>query len=272
VNGPTHILVIRTPEGCSFSLPLAGPVARFLAWAVDVACVAALFYALYRVFGVAGAVAPNLAAAVFMLLIFGVWLCYGIVLEWLWRGRTVGKKLLRLQVMDERCFRLSFSQICIRNLLRLVDMLPALYLVGGVCCVLSRKAQRLGDLAAGTVVVRMPRSAHPDLAPVLGHKFNSLRRHPHLAARLRQCATGQEANIALQALMRRQTLDAPARVRIFARIAEHFRAMVAFPPEAALGLSDEQYVRNVVEILFFAAGDRPDVRPAAGAKVLSGKV
>ena len=76
--------------------------------------------------------------------------------EWYWRGQTVGKRVLKLRVMDEQALRLEFSQIVVRNLLRFVDFLPGLYLVGGTACVLSRRFQRLGDLAANTIVVRNP--------------------------------------------------------------------------------------------------------------------
>ena len=72
---------------------------------------------------------------------------------------------------------------------------------------------------------------------------------PHLVARLRQRVTPEEYGIAVRALMRRGTLDAAARVALFAELARHFREMVDFPPEAVAGISDEQHVRNVVDVL-----------------------
>ena len=245
-----NTLIVRTPEGCSFRLLLAGPVTRFLAWLVDLFCVVALLIAVSMAVGMLGVVSRALAAALLFLLAFAIWFGYGIVLAWYWRGRTIGKRLLRLRVMDERGLHLTFGQIVMRNLLRLVDSLPLLYLVGGVACVLTRRAQRLGDLAAGTVVVRTPRLSAPDLSRVLGDKYNSLRDHPHLEARLRQRVGPEEARVALQALLRRDALDPDARVELFGRIAEHFRSLVAFPDSAVEGLSDEHYVRNVVDTLF----------------------
>jgi hypothetical protein len=82
-------------------------------------------------------------------------------------------------------------------LLRVVDLLPACYLVGGVACLLSRRAQRLGDLAANTIVVRSRQPPAPDLDQLLAGKFNSLRDYPHLAARLVQRVTPPEAYLAL---------------------------------------------------------------------------
>jgi len=244
----TNTLLIQTPEGIVFSLLLAGPVARFLAWAVDAPGVAVLLILLVKVTGGAGLIIWNLPLllSVFPLLMVG----YGIVLEWFWRGQTLGKRLLRLRVMDAQGLRLQFSQIVIRNLLRFVDMLPAFYLVGGIACLASRRAQRLGDFAANTIVVHNPKIQEPDLDQLLAGKFNSLREYPHLAARLHQRVSAGEARVALQALIRRDELNAQARVELFGEIAAHFRSLVEFPPEATEGITDEQYVRNVVDILF----------------------
>lgn len=250
-------LVIQTPEGCRFSLPLAGPITRFLAWLIDLLIVLGIILGVGIPLSFIGVILGDLAGVLLVLAAFGVWFGYGIVLEWFWNGQTVGKKILRLRVVDEHALRLTFSQVVIRNLLRIVDMQPVFYilgfyLVGGIVCVLSRKLQRLGDMVAGTVVIRQPQVTLPDLVDVLGNKYNSLRQSPHLAARLRQRTSGPEAHLALTALMRREGLDSAARVELFAGIAEHFRKIVEFPQEATEGLSDEQYVRNVVEILFLS--------------------
>jgi hypothetical protein len=195
-------------------------------------------------------VSPDLARAMVVLAYFVISIGYGIVCEWYWRGQTVGKRLLRLRVMDAQGMRLQFSQIVIRNLLRFIDMLPGLYFVGGLACLLSSRAQRLGDFAANTIVIRNPKTKEPDLDQLLAGKYNSLRDHPHLAARLRQRVAPAEARVALQALLRRDELDDKARVELFNAIAAHFRSLVEFPPEATEGITDEQYLRNVVDILF----------------------
>jgi hypothetical protein len=161
---------------------------------------------------------------------------------------------MRLRVMDAQGLRLQFHQILMRNLLRFADLLPFAYLVGGISMVLSRRAQRLGDLAANTVVVHIPRQAEPDLDQLLAGKFNSLRQSPHLAARLRQRATAEEARLALQSLVRRDELESEARVRLFAELADHFKGLVTFPAEATDSMPDEQYVRNVVDLLFRPRG------------------
>ena len=247
-------LRIRTPEGIAFAYQLAGPVARCMAWGVDLVAVIVLGQGASSVCAKVGLISADFANALSMIAYFIVSIGYGIFTEWAWRGQTLGKRIMRLRVMDAHGMRLQFHQILMRNLLRFADLLPGCYLIGGVAMVLSRRAQRLGDLAANTVVVHIPKHAEPDLDQLLAGKFNSLRQFPHLEARLRQRTTPEEARLALQSLVRRDDLDPDARVRVFAALAEHFKTLVAFPPEAVEAMPDEQYVRDVVDLLFRPRG------------------
>jgi uncharacterized RDD family membrane protein YckC len=247
-------LKIKTPEGIVFSFLLAGPVTRLLAWLVDFICIVALLMLIQRVVLVLALISADFAGAFSTIGYFAVSIGYGILTEWYWRGQTVGKKVLRLRVMDEQGLRLRFSQIAIRNLLRFVDMLPSFYVVGGLACFFSRRAQRLGDFAANTIVVRNPKILEPDLDQLALGKFNSLRRYPHLEARLRQRVSPEEARLTLQALVRRDEFDPAARVELFGELAAHFKSLVAFPHEVTEAIADEQYIRNVVDILFRTRG------------------
>jgi uncharacterized RDD family membrane protein YckC len=250
----TNTLHIKTPEGITFALPLAGPVARFLAWIVDFACIVAIMTAINIGIQVTQIVSFDFARAAAILSYFVVSIGYGILCEWYYKGQTFGKRLMSVRVMDIQGLRLQFSQIVIRNLLRFIDSLPVCYLVGGLSCLLSPKSQRLGDLAANTIVTREPRIPRPDLEQLLTHKYNSLRDYPHLMARLRHHTSPHEANIALQALLRRDELDPNARVELFEQIAVHFKKIISFPQEAIEGITDEQFVRNVVDALIQSSG------------------
>src|SRR5882762_6976103 len=263
----TAELQIRTPEGIVFSQLLAGPVTRFMAWFVDLLCVMAILFFLGHLLGILQVLNANLGSALYTLGYFIISIGYAIACEWLWRGQTVGKKLFRLRVVDAEGLRLQFNQIVTRNLLRFVDSLPVFYFVGGLVCWFSPKAQRLGDIAANTIVIRIPRLAEPDLGQLLAGKFNSLRQYPHLVARLRQRILPAEAAVAVQALLRREHIDPIARIELFAGLAAYFQAKIQFPPEATDGITDEQYLRNVVEVIYQT---RPNSRtePAPG-KIVS---
>ena len=246
----TTILSIRTPEGIVFSQLLAGPVTRFFAWFIDQLCIQVLMTVLGTLLVFLQIFSFQFALTVYVIGWFVLGIGYSIFFEWSWRGQTIGKRLFRLRVVDVEGMKLQFNQIVVRNLLRFVDELPAFYFVGGLACWLNSKCQRLGDLAANTIVIRSPRVAEPDLDQLLAGKFNSLRQFPHLAARLRQDVSPLEADIALQALLRRGEFDPQARVELFGDLAAHFRAKVEFPPEATDGMADEQYLRNVVDVLY----------------------
>ena len=246
----TSTLIIRTPEGIVFSQLLAGPVSRFFAWFIDQLCIQAVLSLMITIMGFMGIFSPGIAIAFLVIGWFVISIGYGIFFEWSWRGQTIGKRLFRLRVVDVEGMRLQFNQIVVRNLLRFVDQLPVFYFVGGVTCWLNSKCQRLGDLAANTIVIRSPKIHEPDLDQALAGKFNSLRQFPHLVARLRQNVSPAEANIALQAILRRDEFEPAARVEMFNDLAAHFRAKVEFPAEATDGVADEQYLRNVVDVLY----------------------
>jgi uncharacterized RDD family membrane protein YckC len=243
---------MRTPEGIVFSWPLAGPVSRMLALLIDMACIFTGVYVIQRVISIFQVLSADWAAGLYVILYFVLQIGYGIAFEWLWRGQTIGKRVLGIRVIDGEGLRLTPSQIVLRNLLRAVDSMPAFYAVGGIACAVTRHVQRLGDLAANTVVIRHQQAATPELSETLRLRYNSLRQWPHLCARLRQRSTPEEAGAALDAILRRDELDAQPRLDLFDDLARHFQSKVEFPAEALDGLSGEQYVRDVVQVLFEA--------------------
>jgi len=249
-NDAENRLTIRTPEGITFTTVLAGPVVRFLAWLIDAGVVGVLAYLTSAIAGALGVFLEDVGAAFSIASLFAISFGYAITFEWFWRGQTLGKRMMRLRVADELGLELRFDQIVVRNLLRIVDRLPVFYLVGGIACLATRHNQRLGDMAANTVVIRTPPIVEPSVDDITGGKFNSFRGYPHLEARLRQNLSAEEAAIALEALVRRDEFEPGARVVLFRDLAEHFRGAASFPDDATLGLTDEQYVRNVVDSVY----------------------
>ncbi|MEZ5304817.1 MAG: RDD family protein [Verrucomicrobiales bacterium] len=248
--GKTETLTIRTPEGVSFSMPLAGPVPRALAWGIDSAFVVLLILGVSNIATQSG-IGQGFVYAVTFLIAVAVPALYGIVFEWVWRGQTPGKRLLGIRVVDECGLSLRLSQVATRNLLRAVDMpLPLCFIIGGAAIALTKRCQRLGDLAAGTVVIRLRANPPPEIGEILAGKFNSFRDHPHLEARLRAKATPEEAQLALSAILRRDEFEPEARLALFRDLAGHFRSLVEFPDESAGSLTDEQYLRNVADTLY----------------------
>ena len=246
-------LVIQTPEGVQFVHQLASPVARFIALSVDVMATWAILMALSVIITLMQWVSYDLAMAFYILLYFVVTIGYFILLEMILRGQTFGKRMMKLRVIDSSGLRLRPNQLILRNLMRFVDSLPVLYFLGGACAVLSKKSQRLGDLAAGTVVVRQPELHPPNLSDVSGEVYNSFRDFPRLEAKLRQVVAPEHSEIALQALRRREELDPVERAKLYARLADSFREQVSFLADVTDAISDEQYLRNCVDTVYRAA-------------------
>lgn len=243
-------LRVETPEGVVFTFGLASPVIRALAYAIDLAAIAAITTAVAKSAQILAIVGADWAAALSVLIAFLVSMAYGILMEWRWRGQTLGKRVMRLRVIDASGLRLDFAQVVVRNLLRAVDLLPIFYLVGGSVALATRKCQRLGDLGAGTIVVHEPVVQTVDLDQIAPAKYNSLLAHPHLAARLRNRVSVEVAGLVLKALSLRDSYQPAARVALFGELANYLRALVPFPEETVEGLTDEQYVRDVLYALY----------------------
>jgi len=246
----TNSLIIRTPEGISFTQHLAGPVTRFLAFGIDLAGITLISGMFSQVLLLAAIVSADFALALRTVSYFVVTIGYSIVLEWIWRGQTLGKRVLRIRVVDAEGFRLRPVQIVIRDLLRIVDLLPAFYAVGGLCCLLSPKYQRLGDIAANTVVIYTAHEKIPDLELLFSGTYNSLRNHAHLAAQLRKAISPGEARLVLEAVTRRAELEPDFRLDLYRQLAQRLRSLVTFPEETLAGMTDEQYVRNIVDLIY----------------------
>ena len=250
-----HRLEIVTTEGVSFGLPLAGPVARMVAWIVDALLITAAIVAAGRVLYAISALNPDWYSAAATIAYFVVSTGYGMLFEWWWGGQTPGKRIMRLRVVDALGLKLSFHQIAVRNLLRFVDSLPVLYLVGGIVALVSRDAQRLGDMAASTVVIRQNRFTPPDPVLYTTSRYNSLLEYPHIVAVLRQKSSPALVEIALQTIARRDELSAEAQVEVFHELGAKFREVTRIPEDLLATLTDEQFVRNVLQVVMtFSAG------------------
>lgn len=140
---------VNTPEGIALELSPAGPIARTLAWMVDLAIRAAISLLLIILLAVLGKFGLGIA----MILIFLLEWFYPVWFELRHQGQTPGKRLLNIYVAQLDASPVSPAASVVRNLLRVVDFLPLFYGFGLASTLLSRRFQRLGDLAANTVVL-----------------------------------------------------------------------------------------------------------------------
>ena len=145
-------VTIATPEGVSLELVLAGVGSRFVARLLDTLIQVAIIIAL--ALGVYLTSAPGVVRAGVRVLLFLVIFAYDVPFEVLNRGRTVGKVAAGIRVVGTQGEPIGFIASAIRNILRIADFLPLLYVGGVIAIVSTRRDQRVGDLFAGTIVVR----------------------------------------------------------------------------------------------------------------------
>ncbi len=203
-------LIIETPERVPLEFALASIGNRFLAVAIDhFIQYLSIFLIAWFVLSVTGygssfmdespnkllAEMPKWTIAILILTLFLIFAGYFILFEWLWNGQTPGKRLLKLRVIRDDGRPLTLWEAIARNLLRICDAVPGfivpIYSIGLIVIFLSSRDQRVGDIFAGTVVVR----ERTDEAPTFAETFST--RITDVAFTRVQKPTGVEANISL---------------------------------------------------------------------------
>jgi uncharacterized RDD family membrane protein YckC len=153
-------LTIDTPEQTALEYPIAGLGSRFLAILTDTAIQFVLAFFVVIGGGILGAglsefggLGPQWIAAIMVFLLFVLYSGYFVLFEIFWNGQTPGKRYAQVRVIKDDGRPIGAYEAIVRNALRIVDTLPALYGVGLISIFLSRQSKRLGDFVAGTVVV-----------------------------------------------------------------------------------------------------------------------
>jgi uncharacterized RDD family membrane protein YckC len=217
-------ITIATPEGVDLELTLAGVGSRFTSAIVDFVIQSALLIGLALVFVAGGAAlgSASLGAGIFAIAAFLLFAGYDIVFEVFASGRTPGKRLNGLRVVRDDGTPVGFPTSAVRNVLRLFDFLPSAYLIGILSILVTRRNQRLGDLAAGTLVVR------ERLGSSRPKRFGGVSPPPPASARWDVSAVTADELVAVRRFLdRRDELTPEARTRLAADLAGALRAKVA---------------------------------------------
>jgi uncharacterized RDD family membrane protein YckC len=222
--GALDKLSIDTPEQVALDFALASIGSRFLALAVDTLIQTAATIALVALgLGLLSLVSVNLQAAgpwllaALFLAYFLIYNAYFAVFEALWNGQTPGKRVIGLRVISTTGRPISVFEAILRNVVRIADQLPGIYAIGIVSIFVTERNQRLGDLAAGTVVVHERAVEERDLDLRLEAPAAPTR---HGAAKL----LPEEAAVIELFLRRRGQLADYERSRRARQVAERIRA------------------------------------------------
>jgi uncharacterized RDD family membrane protein YckC len=248
---------LRTPEQIELQYDLAGLGSRFLAMMIDGLIQTVVLLALAAVFGLGAALlygglrevvsrSPSVVLSVGIglgvLLSFAIGWGYFIFFEMVWNGQTPGKRYIGIRVLTARGEPVTLVHSLVRNVMRLVDALPSGYMLGSVCILVTRRSQRLGDLAAGTVVVR---ERHVELPHALPPIHPSLELPAHLAGAF----SSADILLARDFVRRSPYLAQERRSELRGQIARTLRARIAasgqpLPPD----LTDERLVMGAAHL------------------------
>ncbi len=245
---------VITTERVPFRYRVAGVGSRFLAWLIDLGIIMLLLGIGAAVGMVAEIGRAGLALAIFMILSFVVQWGYFILFEWLWLGQTPGKRLVGLRVIQQDGTSISFTQSAVRNILRVADGLPLLvvdcvplvYGLGFIVALCNREHRRLGDMAAGTLVVHVDRMWGPIRAIHHGKQVLPPPMMAELRQRLSTLSRDQRQTL-LDLCLRRDQLRISDRARLFRTVAQYLGERYDLTP--AEFQSDEKFVLELVDAL-----------------------
>ncbi len=148
----TGRLALTTPEGIRLYLTPASPTVRGYAWAIDTLLFGLFMCVVVLLLNISLG-SSKLTLGILLVITFVSYWGYPILCEVYNKGQTVGKRLLHLRVVREDGLPVGWRESCLRNLLLPADFLPFMYLSGLVCMLFDTRFRRIGDLAAGTLVV-----------------------------------------------------------------------------------------------------------------------
>jgi uncharacterized RDD family membrane protein YckC len=237
---------VRTPESVALRYELAGLGSRFLALAVDQVIQLTILLAIFWGIVLAASrwkpehvphafekLAESLAIAIIIAIAFAILFGYFIVSEAMWNGQTPGKRLLGLRVVRDGGYPIDFGASLIRNLIRVGEALVGYYLLAAISALISPENKRLGDLAAGTIVVRDARLGVP-------HSVAMRAQEPVYASTA--YLDGEERALIKRFLERRDSLAADRRKELAAQLAARVRGRV---PADLARLEDEPLLERL---------------------------
>ncbi len=246
------LYTIDTPENIEFAYDIAGIGSRFVAALIDsfliviaeiiVFLVAGLVEAQLGVFTNSNA-SESVIAALASLLAFVILWGYYIVFEMVWNGQSIGKRVIALRVVRDGGRPITFVSSAIRNLIRIVDFLPSFYGVGVITMFVDPRARRLGDLAAGTLVVKERRAvslesltSEINVMPAMRPGDSTQPSLPNI-----ELLNDRDYELVQEFLARRGELGREARARLGSQLASGVQARLGLPQ----GGDAEQFLQYV---------------------------
>jgi uncharacterized RDD family membrane protein YckC len=230
--------IVLTPEHVPLRLCPAGLGARFFALLLDLSIILSLMTLVSTLFGFLSGFRTVLT----FLISWG----YHVYFEVRHQGRSPGKRMCRLRVVDTRGLPVTFQQSFVRNIVRVVDSAPAFYGAGALISLLDARSRRLGDIVADTLVLEELPSGDPSAAISGARRFNSLQT-PRVLRRLRRQVGLEEREFLLALCLRADFLETAARFDLMEEVGGYYRRTLEVDDP---NLSGENLVRGLLAVLY----------------------
>jgi uncharacterized RDD family membrane protein YckC len=244
-------LEVETADHVVLRYDLAGGGNRGFAALIDFVIATLIFIGAFFMFslfaGVVGFQGASPYFGIAALLTFAIAWSYFILLEWLGNGQTIGKRIFGLRVIADDGAPAGFTAVLVRNLVRMVDFLPGFYGFGLLAIVVSSRSQRLGDLAAGTFVVRAPR---PQLDYFSLRTVTPIGAGAHVETRT---MPGEAQRLVREFVAREAKLAPDHRARLAKQLADRLRS---YARDVDPGLDDVELIRAIARSLRASGGER----------------
>ncbi len=250
---------VVTPENVQLDFEIAGLTTRFVAWLIDFLFMLIAFFVAAWAISVFGIVSQYLVMALVVIAFFLINQGYFVFFELKTGGSTPGKRIMKIRVIQDTGVKITFYNSFLRNIMRFLDSLPLLTMlappfmilhVGALVAFFHPLNRRLGDMVAGTVVVRERSFPAPGRIIAEGDKYSTLLEDFRLREKIKRMVTTPEKEAMIEACLRAEEIEFSHRMEIFTRLGRRMRSKLDLPPMEFS--SDEKLVRNVTAILLGA--------------------
>jgi uncharacterized RDD family membrane protein YckC len=253
-------LTVATPEHVEVRLEPAGAGSRFLAISIDAVVTYGAPLLLFQL--VAPLLGGGFAFALTITFVFALNLGWHVYFETRRGGRTPGKRALGIRVVDARGLPISLHQSMVRNIVRTLDAAPVFYGVAAITSLIDGSRRRIGDLVAGTLVIRDARPLAYRAQLAAERRYNSLRT-PRVQRLIRHRISLEEREFLLTLCLRSGKMSPVARYDLMEEVADLYREKLGVEGEE---ISGENFVRDLTAVLFAGretAAKLPKPAPAA---------
>lgn len=244
-------LRVLTPELVPLEYRLAGMVERGLAWLFDEVLVQAALALVTGIFALTGlltmGIGLTLLAPVYLFTSFALDFGYRWFAESRYRGRTIGKRMFKLRVVQENGASVQSWQALVRNLVRVVDAIPFFYLLGALSMLVDARSRRIGDRLAATVVIREESHDPPRAARVLAASDSSIGTDAAAVSRIRNRLSAREGALLAEFVVSAERMETGRRLELARRLAGFYRERLRL--EAHAGMPDEMVLRGIAGVV-----------------------